>query len=43
MCDLRPISVVNRTVKYSDDVILLVPANSDVHQQEELESIKKSV
>ena len=33
ICDLRPISVINRLAKYADDATLLVPEKTDVHEE----------
>ena len=41
MCDLRPISAINRMVKYADDATLLVPEKTDVQIQDEFNSIAK--
>ena len=41
MCDLRPISAINRMAKYADDATLLVPEKTDVQMQDEFNSITK--
>ena len=41
ICDLRPISAINRMAKYADDAALLVPEKTDVQIQDEFNSITK--
>ena len=41
ICDLRPISVINRLAKYADDATLLVPEKTDVQIHEEFNNITK--
>ena len=41
ICALRPISVINRLAKYTDDATLLVPEKMDVQIHEEFNNITK--
>ena len=43
ICDLRPISAIDRMAKYADDATLFAPEKTDVQIQDEFNSITKWV